>query len=187
MREQCQNALLKFIEEPFEFNCFILTAKSTEKILPTILSRVVTLPADNNSEYSEENGVSEYSETTVETVKSIISALAVKSEYKTAAAFSLIKDRQSLSEVLKLMLSAMKDAAACSSGFYGFNSVCRREVSELSQVLSCNAAGFIKAADIISEHLKRREVNPNLPLTASVCAFEIYKCLTNNEQLTIDN
>lgn len=44
MSEQAQNTLLKIIEEPPAHVIFILTCQSRSRILPTILSRVVTLP-----------------------------------------------------------------------------------------------------------------------------------------------
>ena len=40
LNEQGQNALLKSLEEPPEYCCFILTIISPERLLPTILSRV---------------------------------------------------------------------------------------------------------------------------------------------------
>lgn len=44
MKSEAQNALLKIIEEPPKHAIFILTAKDTGALLPTVLSRVVTLP-----------------------------------------------------------------------------------------------------------------------------------------------
>lgn len=44
MTVQAQNALLKIIEEPPPHGVFILTCDNRSKLLPTILSRVVTIP-----------------------------------------------------------------------------------------------------------------------------------------------
>ena len=44
MSDSAQNALLKIIEEPPETAVFILTAQNREKLLPTVLSRCVTIP-----------------------------------------------------------------------------------------------------------------------------------------------
>lgn len=41
MNAQAQNALLKLIEEPPEYACFIFTAESKSEFLPTIISRCV--------------------------------------------------------------------------------------------------------------------------------------------------
>lgn len=50
MSEQAQNTLLKIIEEPPAHVIFILTCQSRARILPTILSRVVTLTISPCSE-----------------------------------------------------------------------------------------------------------------------------------------
>ncbi len=44
MNDSAQNALLKIIEEPPETAVFILTAQNRERLLPTVLSRCVTIP-----------------------------------------------------------------------------------------------------------------------------------------------
>ena len=44
MERDAQNILLKIIEEPPENTCFILTCDNRHRLLPTILSRVVTVP-----------------------------------------------------------------------------------------------------------------------------------------------
>ena len=44
MTVQAQNALLKVLEEPPETAVFILTTQNREKLLQTVLSRVVTIP-----------------------------------------------------------------------------------------------------------------------------------------------
>ncbi len=50
MSEQAQNTLLKIIEEPPAHVIFVLTCQSRARILPTILSRVVTLTLSPVSE-----------------------------------------------------------------------------------------------------------------------------------------
>ncbi len=55
MSEQCQNILLKAIEEPAKHNRYIFTCNSTSAILPTILSRVVNIPVEEmNAEQCSE-------------------------------------------------------------------------------------------------------------------------------------
>lgn len=46
MRPEHQNALLKFIEEPLDFNRYIFTAEKKVSILETILSRVTAVEVD---------------------------------------------------------------------------------------------------------------------------------------------
>lgn len=45
-----QNVLLKIVEEPPEHVCFIMTAETKEKILPTVLSRAIILNVPEPSE-----------------------------------------------------------------------------------------------------------------------------------------
>jgi DNA polymerase III delta prime subunit len=147
MSEVCQNALLKFIEEPYEFNRFIMTASSASKILPTILSRVVMISSFEATQ-SPNNHDCEIADT-------IITALKSKNEYDTAAAFSKIKDRHKLSEVLQAL------------------------VYELSVIMKTakKPEKIIKATDVLQKYIKRMEVNPNIPMTTSSCAAEIYTVL----------
>ncbi len=49
MNENAQNALLKILEEPPSYAVFILTAENRTALLPTVLSRVVTITVDGVS------------------------------------------------------------------------------------------------------------------------------------------
>lgn len=53
--KEAQNAFLKLLEEPQENLIFVLTAKSEEKIIPTVLSRVVIKKFNNNLENYKNN------------------------------------------------------------------------------------------------------------------------------------
>ncbi len=66
MGAEAQNALLKTLEEPPAGSMLILTAHSSEELLPTIVSRVRTAPilpvsSDDAWEYFKEKGISEAS------------------------------------------------------------------------------------------------------------------------------
>ncbi|MCL2633645.1 MAG: hypothetical protein FWD34_03925 [Oscillospiraceae bacterium] len=151
MSEICQNALLKFIEEPMEYNKFVLTASSTGKILPTIISRVVKIDVgDVNPDVPPAE--------ITDIVSAIVSALLRESEYGTAAAFTRIKDRQSFTLVLRLLLA------------------------ELSNIMvnSENTANIIAATDVVQKYIKRMEVNPNVAVMASSCALELFKEIVND-------
>jgi len=140
MSEICQNALLKFIEEPHEFNKFVLTAQSKSKILPTILSRVVTVGTPYTA--SADTSVLSNNES-AEIAKAIVSALIAKDEYKAAAQFSKVKDRQALGEVLQALLQELLNA------------------------------GLVNKTDVIYKYIKRMETNPNIPMTTSACIAEL--------------
>ena len=152
MSEICQNALLKFVEEPQEYNRFVMTADSTAKILETILSRVVVI---NNGD--ENAGAKQQDSQSAETARAVIDALKAKSEYNAAAELSKIKDRQLLHDVLQSLLQ------------------------ELSAIMTTakNPEKVIRAADVVSKYIKRMEVNPNISMTVSACTAELYTVLHN--------
>ncbi|MCL2070977.1 MAG: hypothetical protein FWH07_01950 [Oscillospiraceae bacterium] len=150
MSEVCQNALLKFIEEPREYNRFVMTARSTSKILPTILSRVVVIrQQDVNSGNIADSG--EHQEWEI-IAKAVTEALISKNEYGIAAAFSRVKDRQMLGGVLQLLTE---------------------ELCGLMRTAD-NPAVIIEATDVIRKYAKRMEVNPNIQVTVTSCAAELY-------------
>lgn len=144
MSEKCQNTLLKFIEEPHEFNRFVMSAVSTGNILTTILSRVVVIRQDFIADKSD-------SDADV-TAKAIIDALARKSEYDMAAAFCRVKDRRALSDVFERLL-------------HRFGIIMRT---------AKNPSKVIAAADVVQKYAARSDVNPNIQITAASCAAEIY-------------
>ncbi|MCL1904254.1 MAG: hypothetical protein FWF94_07545 [Oscillospiraceae bacterium] len=146
--EQCQNALLKFIEEPHEFNRFVITAGSTAKILPTILSRVVVIREKENG---DNNAVDKPTDSEI-IASAIISALAKKNEYALATEFARIKDRQALAAVLQALIQKL--------------SVIMRTAK--------NPARVISVTDIIQKYIRRLEVNPNIQITITSCAADIY-------------
>jgi len=147
MSEICQNALLKFIEEPSS-NRFVFTAENKAAILPTVLSRTVI-------DIIEPEAASPESE---ETAKAVAAALANKNEYETLTAFSRIKDKQSLSEVIKLLTSEIRDA------------LCGRNA-----LSPANAGGLFRAAGVLSEYGKRAELNPNIGIITTALAADLCK------------
>jgi len=153
MSERCQNALLKFIEEPSDYNRFVFTAENKAKILPTVLSRVVITEIKNDNTTVQDG----------ETAKAIASALARKNEYETLAVFSRIKDRLSLTEVLKLLLAEFRDAL----------------YKETELMRNAGAGGLLRAADAVSEYVGRMEFNPNMTVITTVIAAEIFNLIFN--------
>ncbi|MCL2036730.1 MAG: hypothetical protein FWG83_05010 [Oscillospiraceae bacterium] len=148
---QCQNALLKFFEEPHEFNRFILTAESSSKILTTILSRVVVIRGKFQVEETQDT--SEHDEI----AKTALAALIRKSEYETAAAFTRAKDKQSLKNVFVSLIDEFANTAKNAD--------------------SDSAAQYLKACDVVRKYIGRIAVNPSVPLTASACTAELYSIL----------
>jgi len=153
MSEICQNALLKFIEEPLEFNRFVMTAGTAAKILPTILSRVVVLRSDGAA-VGEPSETAEPPQSEV-IAKAIIASLKSRSEYDMAAAFSKIKDRQMLSDVLHKLLDELS----------------------VIMVMAKSSEKVINATDVLGKYIQRIEVNPNVQVTSAACAAELHTVL----------
>lgn len=148
MSERCQNALLKFIEEPSDYNRFVFTAESKSRILPTVLSRAVI----------EEIAANEASDEVAEIVSAFASAMSRRDEYDALAAFSRLKDRQSLSEALKLLSSAIRDALNGESALSGIV-----------------AERLLSAADDTAEFAARAELNPNMAVITAAFTAKIYE------------
>jgi DNA polymerase III delta prime subunit len=160
---QCQNSLLKFLEEPQDYNRFVLTAASKSGILETILSRVVVVNADNapdsDSADSSAGDSGSADSADSEIASAIVAALKNRdkaaSEYNTAAAFARIKDRQQLGAVLQRLLH---DFAAIMPN--------ARKPEKV-----------INATDVLQKYLGRLEINPNLSITVTSCAAELHTAL----------
>jgi len=100
MRPECQNALLKFTEEPPEFVRIIFTVKSADLLLETIKSRLVFI----NAKSAETVHSPELSEI----AKDFMKALGTNSEYMAASALSRIKTRDELSAVLDIIAGEIR-------------------------------------------------------------------------------
>ncbi len=60
MNINAQNAFLKLLEEPEAGNVFVLTCSNSERILPTVRSRCISLSVPPSSEQEIEDAVSKY-------------------------------------------------------------------------------------------------------------------------------
>jgi DNA polymerase III delta prime subunit len=149
----CQNALLKFFEEPPPYNRFVLTADNTSKILPTILSRVVVIRDNGNADETVSDAATD------EIVAAIMTAVKVRnkpqSEYDTAAAFAQIKDRPVLTAVLKRLSEELGGLMATAK----------------------KPDKLIAATDVLQKYIRRTDVNPNVGITVSACAAELHTAL----------
>jgi len=102
MRAECQNALLKFTEEPPPYVRIIFTAKSPDLLLDTIKSRLFFVNANVGCDVriappDELNNIAH----------DFVLALTEKNEYLAATALSRVKTRDDLSGVLELISSEM--------------------------------------------------------------------------------
>ncbi len=133
---EAQNMLLKVVEEPPEHVMFLMTAESRDKILPTILSRVISLgisePSEDEclsalleagrSEEESRRAISvfggnigfclEYLENGeslpfLDILKKLVDAVCDRDEFRVAAAFAMIDPKQQRAQALEI-LSGLK-------------------------------------------------------------------------------
>ncbi|MCL2755102.1 MAG: hypothetical protein FWD35_05240 [Oscillospiraceae bacterium] len=150
MRVDCQNTLLKTLEEPHEFNRYVLIAGSKAAILTTILSRVVVVGEEDVKKADDE---------AAETVAAIMAAAKnrdkARAEYDTAAAFAQVKDRDMLEQVIQGLLQE----------FAALITTARRPEK------------LIAATDVLQKYAARTEFNPNVAITITACAVQLQKAL----------
>ncbi|MGN0577802.1 MAG: hypothetical protein ACI4J4_04190 [Ruminiclostridium sp.] len=137
----CQNALLKFIEEPLSFNRYIFTAERKSAVLETVLSRLTpvecdkadmaefsaalsehNIPADRAKElfalYSGNIGAALYASENPDEAQiyrrtaAVAEAVAEGREYDCGAELAAVKTREELFRILGLLSDIYAEAAA---------------------------------------------------------------------------
>lgn len=189
-----QNVMLKIVEEPPPHVVFIMTAESKEKILPTILSRAITVnipPASEEdckkalaeagiSERDAENAVSLFggnigkclqylkddgAKMLPETVQTIVSAMLAKDEYLLLKSLSMLeKDRELCANVLGELKSVIRDASAAKFGGE-LCSLCRSSAVVMSKKLRPQALENIY--DSITQAERKINGNASMQLALS--------------------
>ena len=107
MSEIVQNAFLKVLEEPPQRTLFILTAKSSSRMLSTILSRVQVISLKNDDTVSEE---------TRKLAKNIVEGILSLSEVKLLYATNKLNTRPLFKEVLGVVSEYLRLALNISVG-----------------------------------------------------------------------
>ena len=97
----CQNALLKFTEEPPEYVRIIFTARTADMLLETMKSRLVFINADDGGDVHIPPEMTSIAQ-------DFMNALDKGSEYKAATALSRIKTREELNTVLNLIAGEIR-------------------------------------------------------------------------------
>ncbi|MCL2086935.1 MAG: hypothetical protein FWH05_04990 [Oscillospiraceae bacterium] len=149
MSEICQNAMLKFIEEPADFNRFIFTAVSDRNILPTICSRVTSVAVSGEGDNLDDEAF--------ELAKRAATALRQKDEYAFAAALSGAKTRDTMLSTLKALHKLLRDI------------VFSHETKEIIK--------FVQITEKLEEFMTLQKFNPNLNLAAAAYTAEIFDIL----------
>lgn len=200
MSVQCQNALLKFIEEPLPFNRYIFTAAKKSAILETVLSRVTALPCDeaDEADFTEaltEKGIAperiselyrlfggnigaaidaENNNETIELYKKaadISSAIAEGREYECGVLFSGIKSREDLSLILGVLSEIFAGAAASKSGLTNKGALSEQSKAVSRKLSLKTVCGLYEEC---SSLYKKCEFNPNLQLFAARCCSSLF-------------
>ena len=110
MNEECQNLLLKILEEPPHYTAFILTSQTANAVIGTVLSRVVRLRLGKAEDV-------QYSEKAVDVVTKLASAVSSPYEYDKIQATAPLDGNKKLTvEVLELFIAALRDAVSLKSG-----------------------------------------------------------------------
>ena len=202
-----QNALLKLIEEPPDHCVIILTAQSRSSLLPTIISRVVSLSVHEVSSSSCEKSLAQYGyksddikksveilggnigkcksyldgESIVDAItitKSITDAINSSDEYLILKEFSkLIGDKPMTLLVLGLLCEVIRDAMS-------FNAGCNENI-----LISTYKDGAVKLSEhitktkarkiylVITKYIERINSNGNLSLAINSLCSEIKEVL----------
>ena len=110
MNEECQNLLLKILEEPPHYTAFILTSQTANAVIGTVLSRVVRLRLGKTEDI-------QYSEKAVDVVSKLASAVSSPYEYDKIQATAPLDGNKKLTvEVLELFIAVLRDAVSLKSG-----------------------------------------------------------------------
>ncbi len=164
MTEESQNVLLKILEEPPEYSAFILTAKSYNAVIGTVLSRVTRLRLGK-----DDVGLM-YDEKTVSVTKDIMAAVSSAYEFDIIAAASpLDGNKQLTASVLSMLSLALRDAIVQKNGG-------KAELSSLSAEtftvgMQYKADRLLKMYSNINSLIRSIDNNPNYNLlSALLCA-----------------
>ena len=163
MNEECQNLLLKILEEPPVYTAFVLTTQSANAVIGTVLSRVVRLRLGKIENV-------EYSEKAVEVVKALSRAVSTSYEYEKVKATAPMDGNKILAaEVLSLFVAVLRDAIAVKSGGKALLNDFLKETEDLSS--KNNLKKLLDMYDAVSDIYQSLENNPNYTLlTAVLCA-----------------
>lgn len=203
MNASCQNALLKFIEEPLPFNRFIFTSSDKSRILETIISRVteIRLEAAEKDECLSalyDSGISyDEGEKLFRTfggnigaclkahndeavlllhakAEKIAESLCEREEYTCLAEFSALKTREEISEVLSLITDIFANAAVVALKGKPYGFY--PDTSEkISERMSVRK--LVSLSELASELCAGIESNPNVSLYTANCCGRLFSAI----------
>ena len=200
MNNFCQNALLKFIEEPLPFNRFIFTVSDKNLILETILSRVTEIRIGETEESDclsalFDNGISyddgeklfrsfggnigaclkahedEAALILYNCAEKIAENLCERAEYNCLAGFTSCKSREDISEVLRLLTDVFSNAAAIKVGGKTYGFF-PKCAERISDRMTLKK--LMMLAEKTSALAEQVNSNPNISLYAANCCASLF-------------
>lgn len=163
MNEECQNLLLKILEEPPAYTAFILTSHTANAVIGTVLSRVSRLRLGKSED-------TEYSEKAVQVVTALSDAVNSPYEYEKIKATAPMDGNKKLTvEVLELFTAVLRDAVALKSGGKVIMQGFEQQSEALSQKNTLKK--LLDMYDAVGGIYRSVDNNPNYTLLSAVlCA-----------------
>ncbi len=163
MTEECQNLLLKILEEPPSYTAFVLTSNTANAVIGTVLSRVSRIRLGKS-------GDMEYGDKAKEIVGNLSLAVNSSYEYDKIKALAPAEGNKALIvEVMELFIAVLRDAMAIKSG----GEVLLQNMVESSTRLSDrnNMKKLLDMYDAVCGVYRTVDNNPNYTLLSAVlCA-----------------
>lgn len=184
MTKEAQNSLLKTLEEPPDYVCFILVTKNENLLLNTIRSRCIKIPfkkltKDEIKQYFQSNNENVDEEIIDAFNGSIGIAIKLKDKKETYNKINIVLNKiENLNElqILKLKDDIFTDKDDVQSILEYINTIFYKKLlSNLS-----NSYKYQKCIEIIEETKKRLNGNSNYDMTIDNCLLEIERSLNSN-------
>ncbi len=164
MTEECQNVLLKILEEPPSYTSFVLTAQNANDVIKTVLSRVTRIRLDGEVK-------KELSQKAFDVVKNTLTALLSQFEFDVVAALAPVDgDKALTAEVISALTVALRDSVVQKFGGKPVSSF-TAETKALCERFSVD--GLLKMYDSVNELLRLCESYPNYTLLAAVLCVRL--------------
>lgn len=165
MNEECQNLLLKILEEPPRYTAFILTSQSANAVIGTVLSRVVRLRLGKTAQVS-------YSEKAEDVARKFVLSLLSPYEYDRIEAVAPIDSNKPLTaEFLSLCTEILRDAVVLKSGG---KPLLEKFLNETQKLAAGNdLKKLTDMYDTVASLLRSLENNPNYTLLGAVLCASI--------------
>ena len=163
MNEECQNLLLKILEEPPSYTAFILTSVTANAVIGTVLSRVVRLRLGEIVQ-------AECSDKAKDVIKKLSQAVTTPYEYDRIEATALLDGNKALTvEVLNFFCDVLRDSISLKSGGKALLDEFSDESKKMAERISLKK--LLDMYGFVNELIKSLENNPNYTLLCTIlCA-----------------